>query len=736
MSTRLTADSIFSLLPAIYRIRDHEQEGALEALVETIAEQMRGMEIDIERLYDNAFIETCQEWVTPYIGDLAGVRGLHPGKEGVFSQRAYVANTLRYRRRKGTAPMLEQLARDITGWPARVVEMFQLLETTQYLNHTRLFNHRTPDLRKVNQLELIDTPFDTAAHTADVRSITTGRGKHNIPNVGIFLWRLQSFGLRRAAVAPAAGEDPGYFFLSPLQVNVPLFNQAQTETEITHLAEEINVPDRVRRRPLHDELNSRRQSLADNGTLQAVYFTSAAPLFSVYLDGALEPVPSEQIVICNLSSWRRPPSSVTITKSDGSTEVMPIRAGLDPALGRLAFSETEEAAAFHMSYRYGFSADLGGGPYNRTDSAASFVPENPLAVIGVSKRLISSSPDYEIVETLTEALNRWHAPETGPEYVIVLLDSDTYEEDITINVSEGNRLLIVSGTCPEEVAGSLQGTVSQWSAEIHRPHLKGNIEITGTADPESENPGSLIINGLLIEGDVRVEEGNLGELTLDHLTVVPNRGEVVIGPDNHLLNVSLDRSIGGRIVISENIAGLCIQDSILEDADEPVIEAPETEVRLESSTLFGQVSVSIIHASDCLFNDVLTAARKQEGCLRYSYLPPESETPRQYRCQPNLAIEDAGKEAAQELSETEKEALRSLIKPRFTASEYINSSGLQPGFAQLHACTPVEIREGASDGSEMGAFSHLQQPQRETNLRVSLDEYLRAGLEAGLFFAT
>jgi hypothetical protein len=34
----------------------------------------------------------------------------------------------------------------------------------------------------------------------------------------------------------------------------------------------------------------------------------------------------------------------------------------------------------------------------------------------------------------------------------------------------------------------------------------------------------------------------------------------------------------------------------------------------------------------------------------------------------------------------------------------------------------------------MGAFHHLFQPQRETNLRVRLDEYLRAGLQAGIFY--
>ena len=36
----------------------------------------------------------------------------------------------------------------------------------------------------------------------------------------------------------------------------------------------------------------------------------------------------------------------------------------------------------------------------------------------------------------------------------------------------------------------------------------------------------------------------------------------------------------------------------------------------------------------------------------------------------------------------------------------------------------------------MGVTRQLHQPQRESNLRVRLDEYLRFGLEAGWFFAT
>jgi hypothetical protein len=33
---------------------------------------------DVDGLYDDWFVETCAEWVLPYIGDLLGVQGLRP----------------------------------------------------------------------------------------------------------------------------------------------------------------------------------------------------------------------------------------------------------------------------------------------------------------------------------------------------------------------------------------------------------------------------------------------------------------------------------------------------------------------------------------------------------------------------------------------------------------------------------------------------------------------------------
>src|SRR5262245_31552020 len=74
-------DRLYNLLPAIHRIRDAERGYPLRALLAVIAEQVNIVEADISRLYDNWFIETCADWVVPYIGDLVGYRIAHEAGE-------------------------------------------------------------------------------------------------------------------------------------------------------------------------------------------------------------------------------------------------------------------------------------------------------------------------------------------------------------------------------------------------------------------------------------------------------------------------------------------------------------------------------------------------------------------------------------------------------------------------------------------------------------------------------
>src|SRR5215467_11762641 len=178
------ADRLYQLLPAVYRMTDVEQGESLRALLQVIAEQVNIVEDDISHLYENWFIETCDDWVVPYIGALIGYEPVHEaGEPGdprqaqahalnkILVPRREVANVISYRRRKGTLALLEELANNVAGWPARAVEFYRLLGWTQHLNHPRLRRGDSTDLHAGEMLELLSGPFTQSAHTVDVRRI-------------------------------------------------------------------------------------------------------------------------------------------------------------------------------------------------------------------------------------------------------------------------------------------------------------------------------------------------------------------------------------------------------------------------------------------------------------------------------------------------------------------------------------------------------------------------------------
>jgi len=191
------ADRLYALLPTVHRMRDADQGYPLKALLHVIAEQVNVVEDDIDQLYDNWFIETAQDWVVPYIGDLvghvplaeAGLPADAPACENprVLVPRREAANTIRNRRAKGTLALLEQLAQDVAGWPARAVEFFKLLVRDQNINHLYPERHRLVDLRQMDALDRLGGPFESIAHSVDLRRIDSYRatGLFNIPSVGL-----------------------------------------------------------------------------------------------------------------------------------------------------------------------------------------------------------------------------------------------------------------------------------------------------------------------------------------------------------------------------------------------------------------------------------------------------------------------------------------------------------------------------------------------------------------------
>src|SRR5438874_7621179 len=127
------AEKLWNLLPGAYRAADSEEfdrNGPLRELVNRIGAQAAILRRSIDRMWDDQSIETCDDWLIPYIGELLATNLV--SSLDARGQRLDVAKTIYYRRRKGTVALLEELAANITEWDARVVEFFRRLSRTRH----------------------------------------------------------------------------------------------------------------------------------------------------------------------------------------------------------------------------------------------------------------------------------------------------------------------------------------------------------------------------------------------------------------------------------------------------------------------------------------------------------------------------------------------------------------------------------------------------------------------------
>ena len=276
------------------------------------------------------------------------------------------------------------------------------------------------------------------------------------------------------------------------------------------------------------------------------------------------------------------------------------------------------------------------------------------------------------------------------------------------------------------------------------------IKASGIGDENTR----LTLGGLLVEGGLCIAHNCLQELRLIHTTLVPGlalelNGEPVY-PDRPsitataykvALRVRIEDSIVGPLALPEDIAGLSISGSIVDTGAAGLLAIGPVSgemygpcTTIERATILGAVSVrELALASESICEGAVTLKKRQAGFARFSYLPPDT-FPKQFRCQPELALKEQGTDA-ESGNGTESNGERNRIIHRLQVGFTSRRYG-QPGYGQLAAGSPPEIRTGAENGSEMGAFNFLLPAQREANLRLALDDYLPFGLEAGIYYVT
>ena len=755
-------DRLYRLLPAVHRMRDSDLGEPLRALLQVITEQVNLVEDDVGQLYENWFIETCEDWVVPYIADLVGHRPVHeagePGevasaqgraRNRILVPRREVANTIRYRRRKGTLALLELLATDVAGWPARAVEFYRLLAQTQSLRHPHLDRGRTVDLRAGDALDLLNGPLDEMAHNIDVRRIISRhrQGRYDISSVGLLVWRLRAYSITHAPAYCMEEVGPHVYMFSALGNDTPLFVRLRREEDPGTIANELNLPVPIRRRAFAASASDGHDRA---GGASPAYYGLAASDSQVAQSVAIwaedwprkgvdneQPIPATQIIPADLRDWSYVPPRDHVA--------------VDPVLGRFLFPPKQlPKRGVSVSYHYGFSADMGGGEYVRPLKQGDGA--QLIRVVGQEELRVALQNWQR--QTSADGTDTTHLGQPR-DAVIELADSGVYVLPINVVLGAGHTLQIRAAQRQRPVLRLLD-----WQTD--RPD---NLSVEG-------GKGSrFTLDGVVVAGRGVQIEGELESFVVRHSTLVPGwslqddcEPRRPAEPSIELINsnacVVIEHSIVGSIQVNNDEVmtdpvRIRVSDSIL-DATGALCEGPECEaigaaglarahatLRISRSTVIGRVMVHAIElAENGIFIGTVTVARRQIGCMRFCYVSPCSRTPKRFHCQPDLVQRTVAERLRAEAREgglpppadedigaaQQREATR--VRPQFNSTRYGT-----PVYCQLSCDCAKEIKRGADDESEMGAFHDLFQPQRLANLRVRVDEYTPAGMEAGIVIA-
>ncbi|WP_298890037.1 phage tail protein [uncultured Serinicoccus sp.] len=707
------ADYLAARLPGHVLVRDEESGGLLRALLDAVAGELGVVERDLETLYDSWFVETCPDWVVPYLADLVGLAGLPDDLGAVsgagVSRRTIVANTVAYRQRKGTVAVLEQIVRDVTGWPARAVEFHRLLGTTAHARYPRLDRPAWGSVRHAADAETESLPLaggwlSSHAHTAEVRSIEPGpwggHGRHGIPHIGVVVTPLRVWEGTGLPAHPVGGT----WFAHPLGWEGPLFARPATEEGIEHLAGEADLAVPVRPRRLLAALQAARSSAPGE----------PVPL-AVRVDGV--DLDAERIRVCGLEDLAE----------DGAGGPLPgWQVMVDAVRGVLHTAQDgvgDTPGEVIVDWGSGSVADVGAGPYDRTLEHDAALTADPFVgdtdtggdtVTGQQPVLAGSTTvgtSPTLADAVTAVTGAWSDPAgRGGTHVISIGDSARYVDLVALTVPAESRAVLVAAHWPgrQTVLGDILPPVpGVYATQGVRPTITGGLSVGGSAG------SSVLLDGLVVDGDVVVRAGDLGSLTVSQCTIAGQvRVEGTAAGPNRSCVVTIRRSVVGAVVLVDTVPELRLSDSVVHPAlsgGGDAVVAPVAHLDIAGSTVLGDVGGRTLTVTSSLCDGVVSIVDRQVGCARYSYLAPGSRTPRRYRCVPPQDTTAA------------------------PAPSYVSLGPGSPWFASLAPGAAEVLRTGGEFGAEMGVHHHLRRPVRLDAARRLVAPYLPAGMQIDVF---
>jgi hypothetical protein len=722
---------LWGLLPAVYRTQDAPDGGTgpLRALLDRIGIESATIRRSIDRLWENQSIETCDDWVVPYIGDLLATRLV--SCLDARAQRLDVAKTIYYRRHSGTLGVLEELAADIAGRDARAVEFFRRLGRTRHQ---------------------FDPPIGNVFAAAAVAwtPATTYVSGQTVTNGGN-AYRCGTGGISAASGGPtgtgSAIADGGvtWTFVDPASSLVPAvieglaganshtpaggfadlrsaYGTANTDTAFDEFAHTADLRRGVQSAGWYNishlgvfiwwlqSFPIFAASPVGNGKTPACFTFDPSgretPLFAPrsrtaasFGEDWISPDEWQLSVAVRDTLWRNYPDQLYPNAFwVGVDETPPAPAPRDalriqPARGVFSFVGTPPTGRLVTSYHFGFMSEIGAGGFPERLLGPLAQPAAVTTVmggsgLGMALSDVAAEATVKINDSLTYA-----GPTAGlalPAASVVLRAEDLQRP--MIRWAGGGATWTITGQGKSLV---LQGLWLQGADIV----LAGNFDTVSlrfvTLDPGSAGEGTTLV-GTAIDGT---------PLAPVHLWI-----EASIG------TLALERCITGPIRTRNRgaVEQLTATDSIIQAiptgaTDDTALETKFGTVSLARTTVLGRAAVHRLDASECILDDVAATEDTQHGCVRFSAYAQGSALHAPYR---SVVVPPRGP---------------LFVSRRFGTPNYARLRRLADA-AIVNPQTGDTILGGAQNGAEMGAFSGEAVTLKKQGLVIKFEEFAPLGI--------
>jgi len=732
---------LWQLLPAVYRTQDATAsgvQGPLRELLDRIGAQVATLRRSIDRLGENQSIETCDDWVIPYIGDLLATRLV--SCLDARAQRLDVAKTIYYRRRAGTLGLLEELVADIAGRDARAVEFFRRLGRTRH--------QFDPPIGNAFFVEATPWAADTTYAVGDI--VANGANAYVCVEGGT----SSNVAGAKGPTGGGAGIKDGdvrWDFYEPLGALVPAVIEGlaglNSRTPAGGFADLRNAYAAANTGTAFDEfahtadLRAGTQSfgwynISHLGMfiwwLHTYQIRGATPVANGPIKAG-QPSPCFTFDPSGRTIQIYAPSSRT-SASFGDDWVSPDEWQLPVAVREGLWNAYPD-----QLYGPAFSVELGGG------GAPAAVPRDQVLIHPQAGQFsFKSSPPIGTILTqyyfaLMSTVGAGGFPSDSLETIALPAAKATVSDDSDLD----SRLGVIAADATVEIQNSITylgltadlkiggHTLALTTVDGQRPLIRWAAGgATWTIDGKG---GNLILQGLWLQGADLLLTGTFQSVTLRLVTLDPgsldSKGKIDKAIDGLALaparlrvrasveTLTLDHCITGPIATEQNgaIEQLSANDSIIQAIDtggatpDLALSTEIGDVSLARCTVLGPSQIHRMDASECIFDEAAVAQDEQHGCVRFCAIALGSKLHAPYQ---SVSIPSRGP------------LFRSR---RFGEADFARLFRLADA-AIIHPQTGDTILGGAQNGSEIGAFQIEGVTLKKRGLVLKFEEYAPLGV--------